>query len=93
MGTGRGLSLYDDKKGVLEHRHDDPQNRGGVLDDQVINKIYQDGSGNIWVATDAMGLGRYDRERDLFIIEPLDRDLLAGVPEEPNEEEDKEPES
>ncbi len=67
VGTGHGLSRYNERAGVLEQLKGKGDNPDALLADQVINKIYEDSSGNIWVGTDAHGLSRFDRDRNHFV--------------------------
>ena len=78
FATYAGLQKYDGHRfTTYTHRPGDPTS----LPDQVIQYLYQDRSGGLWVGTGA-GLSRLDRERDIFVTythDPDDRQASAAT--------------
>jgi signal transduction histidine kinase/ligand-binding sensor domain-containing protein/DNA-binding response OmpR family regulator len=63
IGTGDGLDRFDGYSFKVYRRNpDDPAS----LRSNIINRLYTDSKGILWVGTYQGGLSRYDKENDIF---------------------------
>lgn len=77
FGTEAGLNRYDGRL-VSVYRHDvhDPAS----LPNDFVWALAEDGSGDLWVATEGGGLARWERATDRFVRYPVDRNGAGGPP-------------
>ncbi len=76
FGTEDGLNKFDGYKFTV-YRHDPADS--STLSSNIIRDIYEDQSGNLWIATDGGGINSFDRETERFTRYTHDQNNPASI--------------
>jgi ligand-binding sensor domain-containing protein/signal transduction histidine kinase len=65
IGTNNGLNQFRRNSGEFIHYVNEPIGPSSAGDNDILS-IYEDQSGVLWVGTNGSGLGRFDRDQEVF---------------------------